>query len=230
MDARPVLEWVEVPPGEFEMGRAGSEDASPVHRVRLRGFQIGKFEVTIAQYAGFLKATGRAEPNHWTNKRFNMPDQPVVGVNYEDAVEFCRWIGGRLPTEAEWEYAARGTDGRYYPWGNEEPDATRAVYHLDVGFGATKPVGSASAGKGPFGTLDQAGGVFEWCSDWYDPGYYSRSPRENPTGPATGEMRVIRGGSWLSLPDALPAWAREKFPPASRSILLGFRVARDIPA
>lgn len=223
------LEFVLVPAGEFRMGTEdGDEDARPVHRVRLAAFQMSRCEVTHAQYARFLQATGRQAPAHWTNNRFGNDLQPVVGVSWEDADAYCRWAGGRLPTEAEWEYAARGTDGRPYPWGREPVDATRAAYHLDVGFGATKPVGGAPAGASPFGVLDMAGNVFEWCSDWYAADAYGRSAAENPAGPSTGEQRVIRGGAWISLPDACHAAARGHFPPGSRSLLIGIRVVRPI--
>jgi formylglycine-generating enzyme required for sulfatase activity len=228
------LEWVALPGGEFLMGsEEEDEDARPVHPVRLGPFRLSRCEVTHAQYAGFLAATGRAAPAHWTSPRFSGAAQPVVGVSYDDAAAFCRWAGGRLPTEAEWEYAARGAGRaeagapRRYPWGNEEPNARLAVFHLDVGFGQTAAVGSAPAGATPAGVQDLAGNVYEWCADWYDPDYYARSPRENPAGPARGTQRVIRGGSWLSLPDVLHAAARGQYPPASRSILIGIRVACD---
>lgn len=220
------VEFVRIPAGEFAMGSdEEDDDARPVHRVRVASFSISRCEVTREQYARFLKAASRPEPPHWKDDRFNAPGQPVLAVTYDEALAFCRWAGGRLPTEAEWEYAARGTDGRRYPWGNEEPDKSRAVFHLDVGFGGTRDTGSVPAGASPFGVLDMAGNLFEWCADWYDGGYYSRSPRENPAGPSSGELRVIRGGAWISLPDACGAAARAKYPPTSRSMLIGIRVA-----
>jgi serine/threonine-protein kinase len=148
----------------------------------------------------------------------------VVGVTWDEAVACAKWAGGRLPTEAEWEFAARGTDGRRYPWGNEPPTRDRAVHHLDVGFGGTMPVAETPSGAGPFGILDMAGNVFEWCADWYDPGYYAKAPAADPPGPAEGRLRAIRGGCWLSLPDACRAGAREKYPPDRRSIMIGIRV------
>lgn len=230
LDTATGLEFVRIPAGEFSMGDpTAEEDARKVHRVRLSGFWLSRYEVTVEQYGRFLKGSGRREPNHWRNARLTGLRQPVIGVTYDDAVAFCQWAGGRLPTEAEWEYAARGTDGRRYPWGNSLPDPSRASYHLDVGFGATKPVGTADQGAGPFGALDQAGNVFEWCSDWYAADAYTHHSLENPKGPVEGEMRVIRGGAWLSLPDAITTWAREKYPPHGRSTMIGIRVARDTP-
>jgi formylglycine-generating enzyme required for sulfatase activity len=211
------------------MGSDEDDDTQPVHRVNLRSFQLSRHEVTHAQYAAFLTATERPAPPHWSEPRWSAASQPVVSVSYEDAAAFCKWAGGRLPTEAEWEYAARGPDGRRYPWGDAEPDRSRAVFHLDVGFGQTAPVASAPAGASPYGVLDLAGNVFEWCADWYDASYYARSPREDPPGPPSGTQRVIRGGSWLSLPDTLRGAARASYPPASRSILIGIRVARSAP-
>jgi formylglycine-generating enzyme required for sulfatase activity len=219
------VELVYIPGGELRMGLAEEEDA-PVHTVRLAPFWMGRTEVTREQYARFMTATGRPEPPHWKHDLFAKPGSPVVGVTWEDADAFARWIGGRLPSEAEWEYAARGTDGRPFPWGVEPPDRTRAVFHKDIGFDGTSPAGTAPAGASPFGLLDMAGNVFEWCADWYAPDYYAASPRENPPGPAAGKLRVIRGGSWISLPDALRCGAREKYPPEKTSVLIGFRVAR----
>jgi sulfatase modifying factor 1 len=227
LDSRTGLEFLPVPGGEFRMGsEEEDEDARPVHRVRVGAFELSRCEVTHAQFGRFMAETGHPAPAHWSTVRLNAAEQPVVGVTWEDAAAYARWAGGRLPTEAECEFAARGTDGRRYPWGNEEPDRDRAAFHLDIGFGATVPVGGAKAGAGPFGHLDLAGNVCEWCADWYDPAYYARSPAENPTGPEQGERRVIRGGSWVSLPDACRATARASYPPRSRSVLVGFRVAR----
>ena len=235
-EPRSGIELLPVPAGEFRMGAdapAGSpdpEDYAPVHVVRVASFWMGRYPVTREEYARFTQATGRAAPGHWAHELFNRPGSPVIGVSHADAAAFCAWAGGRLPTEAEWEYAARGGDARRYPWGNEEPDPKRAVFHLDVGFGGTQPVGSAQAGASPFGIEELAGNVFEWCADWYDAGYYASGPRENPAGPAGGEERVIRGGAWISLPDACRTYARAKFPPASRSTLIGFRLVRTAPA
>jgi formylglycine-generating enzyme required for sulfatase activity len=226
-DARSGLVFLYVPAGRFRMGSEDDEDTQPVHTVRLRGFRLSRHEVTRAQYARFMAATGHPAPPHWSNARFKPPEQPVLAVSYTDALAFCRWCGGRLPTEAEWEYAARGADGRRFPWGSELPTPDHAVFHRDVA-AAPLAVGSAPRGASPFGLEDMAGSVFEWCADWYGAGYYAGSPAENPTGPAEGKQRVIRGGSWVSLPDALRATARGSAPPESHSTLIGFRVARDL--
>lgn len=221
-----ALDFLHLPAGEFLMGSEDDDDTRPPHRVRLEAFSLSRTEVTREQYAKFMAATKHPEPPHFNAPRFNKPTQPVIGVSWEDAVAFSKWAGGRLPTEAEWEYAARGSDGRTYPWGNQEPDRARAHFHQDIGFGGTIVVGSFPEGASPIGLLDLAGNVFEWCADWYAADYYATSPPANPRGPATGTQRVIRGGAWISLPDALRASARAKYPPASRSILVGFRVAR----
>jgi formylglycine-generating enzyme required for sulfatase activity len=219
------IELVRVPGGAFDMGSRDTEDAQPIHRVQVGAFWLSRYEVTHGQYARFMAATGHAAPSHWTDAGLSGDRQPVVGVTYADAAAFCAWVGGRLPTEAEWEYAARGTDGRRYPWGDAEPTPARAVFHLDVAAG-TKPVGTAKEGASPFGIFDLAGSVFEWCSDWYGERYYAASPARDPAGPETGRQRVVRGGSWVSLPDACRSAARAQYPPASRSTLIGIRVAR----
>lgn len=221
------VEFVFIPGGEYRMGLAAEEDASPEHEVRVAAFWMARTEVTREQYARFMKATGRPEPGHWKHDLYAKPGSPVVGVTWEDAAAFAKWCGGRLPTEAEWELAARGTDGRPFPWGAEPPDKTRAIFHRDIGFDGTAPAGGCPGGASPYGLLDMAGNVFEWCADWYAADYYAKSPRENPTGPAEGRYRVIRGGAWVSLPDALRAGAREKYPPEKSSVLIGFRVARS---
>jgi formylglycine-generating enzyme required for sulfatase activity len=237
-------EMVLIPAGEFLMGSPkgeGDSDEYPQHTVYLDAFYIDKYEVTNAQYKKFMDATGHAAPGYWNDNSFNKPEQPVVGVNWFDAEAYCKWANKRLPTEAEWEKAARGTDARKYPWGNEEPNAGgiwRANYNIgkkgaDDGFQFTAPVGSFSAGVSPYGIHDMAGNVWEWCADWYDKYYYSGSLKNNPKGPSKGRSRVVRGGSWLDVGYYLRAANRgkcviEEEEYFNRTTILGFRCAQDI--
>ncbi|MFM7584039.1 MAG: SUMF1/EgtB/PvdO family nonheme iron enzyme, partial [Caldilinea sp.] len=208
--------YVYVPAGEFEMGSSnGANDESPPHRVYLDAYWIGQTEVTNAQFRRFVDAGGYATERYWSaegwrarkdNKwnaprclddaDFNTDDQPVVCVSWYEAEAYTRWLSEetgeryRLPTEAEWEKAARGTDGRTYPWGNAPPDGTLLIYNQNTW--GPSPAGSYPAGASPYGALDMAGNVGEWVNDWYDRSYYGVSPGSNPPGPATGESRVVR--------------------------------------
>lgn len=224
-------EMIRIAAGEFTMGSSsGDTDEAPPHRVRVGEFLLGRREVTHAEYGRFLTATKRPRPPHWSDPRYGIPKHPIISVTWEEASAYAQWAGGRLPTEAEWEFAARGPEGRAYPWGSASPTKELAAFHLDIGFDGTLPAGSKPAGATPSGLLDMVGNAYEWCSDWYAPGYYSQSPQDNPGGPATGELRVVRGGSWISLPDACRATARAAYRPEARSVLVGFRIARDAPA
>jgi formylglycine-generating enzyme required for sulfatase activity len=192
-------EMVWVPAGTFTMGSTDADnqaagDEKPAHTVYLDGYWIYKTEVTVGQYKKFCAATGHAMPN--LADGFSDDDHPIVDVSWNDAQAYCAWAGVKLPTEAQWEKAARGTDGRIYPWGNEF--STSKAWTKESGATHTAPVGSFPDGASPYGCLDMAGNVCEWCQDWYGKDYYASSPSSNPTGPGYAEGRVLRGGSWFS--------------------------------
>ena len=222
-----------IPPGEFIMGSLegeGDSDEHPQHRVYLDGYFIGKYEVTVAQFRKFCEETGYKMPEQ---PSWNKDKHPVVNVTWEDAVEYCKWAGLRLPTEAEWEKAARGTDGRKYPWGNHEPYYNGRYYanydpgnYSEDGYKYTAPVGSYPHGASPYGCMDMAGNVWEWCYDWYDEDYYRNSPYRNPKGPSSGTSRVCRGGSWNCSAKSVRCASRSRGSPSYGWGFLGFRPAR----
>ncbi len=181
-----------VPAGEFSMGSEESADERPVHRVFLTEYWIDQFPVTNAQFAQFVQATGYQAQGEWLSAfQPGKERHPVVNVTWDDACAYAKWCGKHLPTEAQWEKAARGTDGRRYPWGN-----TWDGNKCNVSGRGTTPVGTYPEGASPYGCQDMASNVLEWVADWYDPNYYGIGPRENPPGPAVGDRRVARGGSW----------------------------------
>jgi len=248
-----------VPGGSFEMGSEPRHpDELPVRTVTLDGFWLDRTEVSLGQFRRFVAATNhstqaeqqgwsyvrRAEGLEWTAGADSAHPQgpgsrgqdehPVVHVSWDDAVAYCEWAGGRLPTEAEWEYAARGSGGHEYPWGNTF-DGTRLNYcdkncpfewadeAVDDGYATTAPVGTYPAGASWVGALDMAGNVWEWVRDWY--GAYPESAQGNPTGPREGEDRVVRGGSWAD-PDTTLRGAMRYTIPANPLDLLGYRCVR----
>jgi len=217
-----------VPGGLYTIGTNElSEQEKPVHRVRLSPFWIAKVPVTNEQYGRFMQANpGYRRPGFWSEELFNRPEQPVVGVSWEDAQAYCNWAGLILPSEVQWEAAARGPDSRRYPWGDEPPTPGRANYG---GYqGKTTPVGSLEAGRGPFGTLDQAGNVWEWCADVLDAEAYARRETDALDPVVTiGEpaFRVLRGGSWLDKGENLMCAYRFRYWARLRRRFFGFRCA-----
>jgi formylglycine-generating enzyme required for sulfatase activity len=230
------LLWV--PGGRFRMGGEQYDDEKPVHWVRLSDFWIAETPVTNAQYQKFLAATAHREPELWRDRRFSDPEQPVVAVDWNDAMAFCHWLTSiapllvTLPSEAQWEYAARGMDGREYPWGNEEPDETRACF-VRSNTRQPVPVGSYPLGKGPFGTLDQAGNVWEWCLDVWDKRAYQKRAKTELVDPVVTEgvelERPVRGGSWSYSAVFLRSAYRFRYP-VFRGSSLGFRLAAGPPS
>jgi formylglycine-generating enzyme required for sulfatase activity len=221
----------EVPAGEFVMGSVmGDADERPVRRVYLDAFLMDRYQVSVGQYAKFLEATSQAAPPDWSimNKSRHQ-NRPVVNVDWADANAYCTWAGKRMPTEAEWEKAARGTDGRTYPWGNELPTGFRANSMREKwsNHWVLMPVGMYEKGKSPYGLYDMAGNVWEWVSDWYAADYYASGPSQNPMGPPTGESKVIRGGSWGSGPKDLRSADRDTHVPSARGLGTGFRCAKN---
>jgi len=224
--ARMVL----VPAGEFMMGTSEyDDDQEPVHRIYLNDFYMDKHEVTVGQYAKFLEASNTEEPPAW--KLMNRPhnqNRPVGYISWFDADAYCQWAEKRLPTEAEWEKAARGTDGRLYPWGNTPPTQRRANFgKSDWNKHAVfVPVGALEDGKSPYGIYDMAGNVWEWVADWYDEKYYAKSPSVNPKGPEYGEKRSLRGASVIKDSASMGATSRWSYPPTLQRFDLGFRCAK----
>jgi formylglycine-generating enzyme required for sulfatase activity len=217
---------VSIPGGEFLMGNKKTEREPLEHRVYVSEFVIDKTEVTWGQYKKFARANAMALPPddpYWGIH----DDHPAAYVTWEEGKAYCEWVGARLPTETEWERAARGDDGRMYPWGNEEPTPERAVFRRSWGYPATDPAGAHPSGASPYGVLDMGGNQWEYCADWYDEGYYATSPARNPKGPATGRSHVVRGGSWDSRPSVLSVSCRNFGHVGYREGDFGFRCAAD---
>jgi eukaryotic-like serine/threonine-protein kinase len=228
---------VPIPAGVFRMGSSdGDADERPVHEVSIASFCIDTTEVTVAAYEACVTASICSRPqtddiaHTFRPERRDDPGRahrPINGVSWEDARTYCEWKGSRLPTEAEWEYAARGTDGRTFPWGNE-PDETiggRQCRPLPCFRNNLSPGGSIPRAASPFGAHDMAGSLWEWVADWYGP--YDVSRRQDPQGPSSGTHRVLRGGA-ASAVDDLRSANRSHGPPTSRSISIGLRCARSV--
>ena len=238
-------EEVLIPAGEFQMGSdEGEKDEKPEHTVYLDDFYLEAYEVTNALYKRFMAATGYTQPAYWDDPVFNPPEHPVVGVSWSDAKAYCEWVGKRLPTEAEWEKAARGgSEGKKYVWGDtwppplgvgnipdeEEEDLGVTGGYSDGYPSSTAPVGSFDQNR--YGLYDMAGNVWEWCEDWYEENYYGGSPERNPTGPDSGTERVVRSSSWNDasafIEPNLRVANRHKLFPDESGLLTGFRCARS---
>ena len=233
---------VYIPAGEFRMGsNSGKSDAQPTHKVYLDAFYMDIYEVTNEQYKEFIDSTGHPAPfldpakYPWAEK-YNWKDgmypegtekYPVVLVSWDDANTYAKWHGKRLPTEAEWERAAKGRKNRLYPWGNEW-DPTKCNSR-ENGLKSAQTVDSYKEGVSEFGLFNMAGNVWEWCSDWYAKDYYKKSLKESPKGPEVGATKVIRGGSWDTYGiHRLRCDARESQFPSTCSYDIGFRCVKDV--
>ena len=225
-----------IPIGEFMMGSENrGPDEKPVNKVYLDAYYIGKYEVTNEEYYKFWQATGKYTPESftdeygigaWPERALKFPNHPVVGVSWYDAVAYAEWVSMRLPTEAEWEKAARGTTDRLWPWGNSLQAYANTWNGKDGYDNSIAPVGSYPNGKSYYGVMDMAGNVWEWTSDWYSDTYYFHSPKQNPTGPETGSWRVIRGGAWTDDIKRCTTTFRFYFYPSLKTSFIGFRLAQ----
>jgi sulfatase modifying factor 1 len=222
---------VQIPAAWFLMGSDSGQDCErPIHRVWVDAFQFAATQVTNAEYARFLVATGAEPPPFWQDPKFNDPEQPVAGPSWHEAARYCEWLTAqtgrhyRLPTEAEWELAARGgLEQKQFPWGDDPPQslpdyATRWQ---------TGPEPVARYVPNAFGLYDIGDNVHEWCCDWYDPNYYAVSPERNPIGPEIGQRKASRGGSWRHQIKVARCSARSSIPPEFQYADYGFRVGCD---
>lgn len=234
-------DMVLVPGGYFWMGSdEGEVDEKPVRHVWVDSFFIDRFPVTNAAYGVYLRESGHEKPLYWNDEKCDAPGQPVVGITWAEADAYCEWRSQKehvritLPTEAQWEKAARGDDKRKYPWGNQPPDKKRATTEITEKMPC---VGVCELGRSPYGASDLVGSVWNWCSDWYDKNYYANAAQRNPAGPQNGVRRVVRGGNWVFLGccSGTPAYAlrtsrRNSFHPAIQKKSIGFRCVKTVTA
>lgn len=229
------VRFAAIPAGSFRMGcDTGRDEEKPVHRVWVDAFEMAVFQVRNRDWAVFMQATGHPEPRNWNDPDFAHPDQPVVAVSWIEAARYCEWLSGvagrryRLPTEAEWERAARGgREDELYPWGNDAPaEWPEYVQRWGGEVKAPLPVGQGTPNS--YGLFDVSENIHEWCADWFDRDYYAASPERNPRGPATGTRRASRGGSWRHQIKVSRSAARSSIPPEFEYADYGFRVVRDV--
>lgn len=224
-------EMVAIPAGPFVRGTEnGGFDEQPQRTIRLDAFSIDRHEVTNHQYQQFVLATGHRKPGlparyAKSGGKMKGANQPVVYVSWDDATEYCRWKGKRLPTETEWEKAMRGSDGRLWPWGNKEQPNGANWARVQDGYEVSAPVGVFQADRSPYGIMDGAGNVIEWVADWYDETYYKSSPEQNPPSPEYGTYRVLRGGGYTTTGGDVRITSRSKMMPDFRDETIGFRCA-----
>jgi formylglycine-generating enzyme required for sulfatase activity len=221
-------DWIALAGGRSWMGGGPRAEENPRHEVLLPPFRLARAPVVRADYQLFLDATGRAAPPFWGEPAFAHPRMPAVGPSWDDAVAFCAWAGGgwgepvRLPTEAEWEHAAKAGREALYPWGDAPPEALPDYSRRWLE--GPEPV-DAYPSLHPLGFLGLGENVHEWCADWYDAGYYAGSPLQDPRGPASGRRRASRGGAWRHAVKVSRCAARSSIPPAARYSDYGFRLA-----
>ena len=223
-----------IPEGYFPMGNSsGKEDQTPLHFIYTKAFFIDKHEVSNSEYMKFVGATHYEKPAFWEDETLNLPDHPVVGVSWQDAMAYAKWKGHRLPTEAEWEKSARGNDNRLWPWGNKF-DKGFFFYFVNIfgeddNYKKTAPVNYYQSGASPFGVLNMSGNVWEWCLDWYDKNFYRTSPEMDPQGPTgKGTYKVLRGGSYLNNIDGVQVVRRSRNYPHIKSEIYGFRTVLPV--
>ncbi len=217
--------------GTFYMGsKQGYDIEKPVHKVSVSSFYIGKHEVTFQEYDRFCEVTGRQKPD---DEGWGRGNRPVINLTKKEMIAYCQWVGGRLPTEAEWEFAARGGNkSKQYPYAGSHQLSAVAWYDAnaynlgenDPGYG-THPVGLKQPNE--LGLYDMSGNVWEMCNDWFGEDYYANSPVNNPGGPKEGNIAVLRGGSWFDIPNLCRPTARVKSFPDYRNYDIGFRVVKD---
>lgn len=229
VDSSVVRTMVHIPAGPFTMGgrdEDSPDNERPAHTVQLSAYFISRYPVTNMDYSEFVAATGHRAPIHWQRSfPLGSAEHPVVNVSWQDACTYADWRGARLPTEAEWEKAARGTDERPYPWGMRFTEGERCNANNQIG--TTTPVDEYDDGRSFYGVWDMAGNVYEWCWDYYDAAYYSKRPTTDPQGPESGQERVIRGGSYQETRSALRTTHRVGASEVTTRDNIGFRLALD---